>query len=694
MELSFYGNGKDTRGAAYGVAELFKMHTDGDVRTRWERCRQTLGQFGASSDEYRNAKLMMPAVTNAGVFAPSERKDTGLQVPSGLVQIEVDKLQDKRTRNAVIKKWSDNEATLWCAKSISWEGVFAFVKVDPAPTDAQSYKAAYASVKEVYTQGLPKGVELDDTVNNISRLRFLGHDPDAHLNLKCSALPVGKPLPVVVEDKKRTTDWRSTAMIEEGGRNSALAARAGAFVSSPSRPSIEKAQEYVREQNEKYCNPPLSLTDLDGLLHTSIPAWVGKRDNTIWVVNDKGNIRSNNQQNAYLAIQEMGYSVQRNEFANAVTVDGETYTEDMLKSMAVNISRNYAAHGYSPSNSMIDTAVVALANDNTINPQRDWLMSLEYCGGFEQTEICTQLGVADTELNFEVFKLLLRGMVSRVFQPGCKYDYMPVIIGKQGVGKSSLMSILAGEDLHTDSFSMNSYDTRKSLVEQARSKWLIEFQEFGALRGDKIEDLKGLISSTEDNIRLPYGRAATQIKRTFVLVATTNSQSLFADTHNRRHPVLQIEDDSAIELYYFKLMRDKLFAWIIHDYNPPEAHITLPERLWEVAEQNTQRFRHTTSFFEYAEEFHELCRIEGKSWVKSLDVQRQIKSARMIIPDKQFSRDMQAVGFSKRDLRSVYGDKRRGQTRVWVTNDFSAGHQQQSGRNARSILEKVFPIPL
>ena len=698
IKMSLYHNGKDTQGQAHTVEELFALHTDKSVRARWEECRRRLTQDGADSDGYRNAKLMMPAVTNAGVFEEYTRKDIGLIEPSGLVQVEVDKLADEAACDAILQRWTARDATLWCAKSISWKGVFAFVKVTPAPTDAASYKAAYAQVREVYANDLTDGAELDDTVNNISRLRFIGYDPQAYLNMDCNEMQVSRavrtpPKRDKENEDKRVNDWRSKALIPQGARNSVLAARAGSYVSSPERPSIQQAQDWAIQQNEEYCTPPMTLSDMEGLLHTSIPAWVEKRDSTIWITNEKGGIRASNQQNAYLALQEMGYTIQRNEFANTVVVDGEPYHEDMLKSLAVDIARHYSAEAYSPSNAIIDTALIAMANENIINPQRDWLEGLKFHGGFQQSEVCHFLGVKDTELNFEIFKLLLRGMISRVYQPGCKFDYMPVLIGKQGVGKSSLMTLLAGDDMHTDSFSMNAYDIRKALVEQSRGKWLIEFQEFGALRGDKIEDLKGLISSTEDNIRLPYGRAATQIKRAFVLVATTNSQALFSDTYNRRHPVLQVREGAAIDLDYFRVMREKLFAWIINDYQPPEAHITLPKHLWAEAEAETHQFKHTTAFFEFAEELYQQCEVKGKTWIRSLDVQKQLKAARIVVQDKQCARDMQAAGFTRRRTRGVASEKSKKLQRLWVTGDFEAGHQQQLDRSGREILGNIFPEP-
>ena len=33
------------------------------------------------------------------------------------------------------------------------------------------------------------------------------------------------------------------------------------------------------------------------------------------------------------------------------------------------------------------------------------------------------------------------GAINRAYYPGCKFDYMPVLVGEQGVGKSTFLKI-------------------------------------------------------------------------------------------------------------------------------------------------------------------------------------------------------------------------------------------------------------
>lgn len=55
-------------------------------------------------------------------------------------------------------------------------------------------------------------------------------------------------------------------------------------------------------------------------------------------------------------------------------------------------------------------------------------------------------GAEDTAYNKEVSRLIFCGAINRILNPGCKWDYLPVLIGKQGSGKSTITRWLALQD--------------------------------------------------------------------------------------------------------------------------------------------------------------------------------------------------------------------------------------------------------
>ena len=49
----------------------------------------------------------------------------------------------------------------------------------------------------------------------------------------------------------------------------------------------------------------------------------------------------------------------------------------------------------------------------------------------------------DNDYHREVSRMIFYGGIHRLYQPGCKFDYMPILIGKQGCRKSTVVKLLA-----------------------------------------------------------------------------------------------------------------------------------------------------------------------------------------------------------------------------------------------------------
>src|SRR5699024_5595864 len=91
------------------------------------------------------------------------------------------------------------------------------------------------------------------------------------------------------------------------------------------------------------------------------------------------------------------------------------------------------------------------------------------------------LGAEDNEYTRSVTRKTLVAAVARIFRPGIKFDYMLTLIGKQGIGKSTIISKL-GKDWFTDSFSFQMLDKGNKAYEQLQGAWLVEAGELTGLR--------------------------------------------------------------------------------------------------------------------------------------------------------------------------------------------------------------------
>lgn len=172
-----------------------------------------------------------------------------------------------------------------------------------------------------------------------------------------------------------------------------------------------------------------------------------------------------------------------------------------------------------------------------VNPVQNMLENcFELWDGNKHVEnlLPSMLGCEKTDYTIEVMRIFMLGAVARAYKPGCKFDYMLVLVGPQGKGKSSFLRYLALNDAwYNDNFS--TLDSARA-VENLRGMWIVELAELQATRRAKdVETIKSFITSRVDTYRAPYGRRTEQRPRMCVLAGTSNPVDFLTDkTGNRR----------------------------------------------------------------------------------------------------------------------------------------------------------------
>lgn len=193
-------------------------------------------------------------------------------------------------------------------------------------------------------------------------------------------------------------------------------------------------------------------------------------------------------------------------------------------------------------------ALNIVANRNRFNPVVDMLTDIHKNKWNKKTGYINRLlpeylGVEDTEYSRECMKLFMLGAISRAFHPGCKFDYMPVLYGSQGIGKSTFLRLLSLNNAwYNDNF--NTVEGDKA-PEKLRGMWMVELAELLATKKAKeVESIKAFLTSTVDTYRPPYGRRTEQRPRVCVFAGTTNNDRFLTDrTGNRRFlPIVTRKD--------------------------------------------------------------------------------------------------------------------------------------------------------
>ena len=154
------------------------------------------------------------------------------------------------------------------------------------------------------------------------------------------------------------------------------------------------------------------------------------------------------------------------------------------------------------------------------------------------------LGAEDSPYTRAVSRLFFGAAVARIFKPGCKFDYVIVLEGSQGIGKSTLLQKLATSKYFTDS--LEGMGKNKDDYMVLSEAWIIELGELAAMRRTEIEQTKRFISATSDKFRPPYGRTVIDMPRHVVFAGTTNDSFYLKDsTGNRRWLPIPCEADNA-----------------------------------------------------------------------------------------------------------------------------------------------------
>jgi len=180
----------------------------------------------------------------------------------------------------------------------------------------------------------------------------------------------------------------------------------------------------------------------------------------------------------------------------------------------------------------IQDALDIVRERHAFDPVRDYLAGLEW-DGVERldTMLVRWMGAEDNMYVRAVTRKWMCAAVKRAMIPGCKFDNMLILVGKQGIGKSNLARALS-RGWFTDS--LGRMDASKDAYERLSGVWIAEVAELAATQKSEIEDIKNFISKQEDTFRRAYARETGTYPRRCVFYGTTNDPEFLRDRTGAR----------------------------------------------------------------------------------------------------------------------------------------------------------------
>jgi len=246
-------------------------------------------------------------------------------------------------------------------------------------------------------------------------------------------------------------------------------------------------------------------------------------------------------------------------------------------------------HDFEPQKNVMGDACYLSARLRSYHPVKDYIQAVKWDNMPRIDEwLYKTVGCEDNCYTRQVAAKFLIATVARIYNPGCKFDYMMILEGSQGIGKSTLVEELAGNWFLDTNFSHKD----KDLIDSMRGVFMVEISELSGMNKKDVDWLKSFLSKKVDRVRLPYAARSKDFKRKCVFVGTYNPSGnnmyLRDDTGNRRF--WPIECGERLNVAYVRENKGQLWAEALTRFKTGEKyHIEDPVALSILDEMHGER---------------------------------------------------------------------------------------------------------
>ena len=247
-------------------------------------------------------------------------------------------------------------------------------------------------------------------------------------------------------------------------------------------------------------------------------------------------------------------AIKRNELSGRMDIVKEVPWERRNNSPTVtdtdeNNLKMYLEENYElTSERVIKAGVDIVSNENKYHPIRDYLESLVWDGVPRIENMLPHfLGAEKSKYTIGVMKMHMLAAISRIYEPGIKYDIMLCLVGSQGAGKSTFFKYLA---IKEEWFSDNlDHLDDENIYRKLQNHWIIEMGEMKAtITAKNIEQIKSFLSRQKETYKVPYEVHPEDRPRQCVFCGTSNDLNFLPldRTGNRRFAPVMTDMSKAV----------------------------------------------------------------------------------------------------------------------------------------------------
>jgi len=239
---------------------------------------------------------------------------------------------------------------------------------------------------------------------------------------------------------------------------------------------------------------------------------------------------------------------------------------------------------------MVMDCVEAMARRSKVHPVREYLTELQW-DGIPRIDAMfpTLFSTVDTPYTRQAARCFMVSAVARILwrdpkvrHNGAQVDFMLVLEGEQGRGKTSAVRELFGAEWYAESMESPS---GKDFYQSLRGRWCVEIGEMDSFTKADVTKVKQAITSRFDTYRPSYGRVARSFRRECVFVGTTNEHEYLRDASGGRRFLPVVVDH--VDIAGITAQRDQLWAEAVKLFRDGYPWWQLPD---DAVEQQEERF--------------------------------------------------------------------------------------------------------
>lgn len=212
------------------------------------------------------------------------------------------------------------------------------------------------------------------------------------------------------------------------------------------------------------------------------------------------------------------------------TAKWSNFGDDDMIAVRIELERR----GFKPmGKDLLRDSIYAAAKKNQIDTAIEWLSRLRWDGVPRIDTFAMDVwGWKDSAYSRSVGAYLWTAMAGRVLQPGVRADMAVILIGLQGIRKTTTVQFMAPREDQYAEIKLNDKDD--DIARKLRGKLVGELEELRGLNTRAIEEIKAFITRRHEAWVPKYKEFETTFARRCLLIGTGNEDEILSDPTGER----------------------------------------------------------------------------------------------------------------------------------------------------------------